>query len=154
MVTMLGNILSQTVWAIIRLSKPHTVHHGACDEIFQVLPPFFYMGRSLGTRLLPIYICRMELLNISNWSALPQVQLIITDWSSERVQKMLSQSHGQLYDFVTWLLAAWPLECHGRVCQCKYCLHLHYSLLSWTSGLINPTIFGPVHFLDISSWLV
>ena len=89
------------------------------------------MWRSLGTRLLPIYICRVELLNISNWSAHPQVELIITDRSSGRGQKMLSQS----------------LECHGRGCQCK--LSSFPLLLSWTSSQIHPTIFCPVHFLDI-----
>ena len=32
-------------------TKPRTVRHTARDQIFQALSPFFYMGRSLGTRL-------------------------------------------------------------------------------------------------------
>ena len=42
--TMLGNISSQTAWAIIRLSKPHTLRHEARDEIFQAPSPFFGGG--------------------------------------------------------------------------------------------------------------
>ena len=55
---------------------------------------------------------------------------------------------GETYMYTTSEQSS-PLERHGRVCQCNYCLHLHYSLLSWTSSLIHPIIFGPVHFLDI-----
>ena len=43
---MVGDILSQSLWTI-----PRTVRHGAHDQIFQALSPFFYMGRSLGTKL-------------------------------------------------------------------------------------------------------
>ena len=46
--TMLGNISSQTAWAIIRLSKPRTkprtLRHEARDEIFQAPSPFFGGG--------------------------------------------------------------------------------------------------------------
>ena len=41
---MLGNISSQTAWAIIRLSKPRTLRHEARDEIFQAPSPFFGGG--------------------------------------------------------------------------------------------------------------
>ena len=33
--TILGNISSQSVWAIIQLSKPRMLCYGACDQIFQ-----------------------------------------------------------------------------------------------------------------------
>ena len=45
---MLGNISSQTAWAIIRLSKPRTkprtLRHEARDEIFPAPSPFFGGG--------------------------------------------------------------------------------------------------------------
>ena len=47
---MLGNILSQTAWALIRLSKPRikprTLRHGARDQIFQAPPPPVFRWRS------------------------------------------------------------------------------------------------------------
>ena len=46
--TTLGNSSSQTVWAIIRLSKPltkpRTLRHEARDEIFQAPSPFYGGG--------------------------------------------------------------------------------------------------------------
>lgn len=42
--TMLGNISRQTVWAISRLSKTCTLHHGAYDQIFSVPSLFFWEG--------------------------------------------------------------------------------------------------------------
>jgi len=55
---MLGNISSQTVWAIIQLSKPHTItkprtlRHWACDQIFNT--PLEDASRSSFQSLNPI----------------------------------------------------------------------------------------------------
>ena len=49
--TILGNTLSQSAWAIIRLSKPRTVRHRVHNQIFQALSLFFCTGRRLSTRL-------------------------------------------------------------------------------------------------------
>ena len=55
------------VWVIIRLPKPwikpHIANHRTCDQIVQALSQFFCtvcdkkLGRSLGTRLVCVYIC-------------------------------------------------------------------------------------------------
>ena len=42
------NDWSQTVWAIIQLSKPHMLRHGAHDQIFQA--PSLFFGRGAWVR--------------------------------------------------------------------------------------------------------
>ena len=58
--TTLGNISSQIAWAIIRLSKPRTLRHGARDQIFQA--PSRLCGEEPGYEANIVHICSPKLM--------------------------------------------------------------------------------------------